>query len=204
MTVTSTNHNPKNDSKYARRRSISKGSYNQLRGAIETLEEAVGKNNVHVYAGPAVNVVRAFEKRWKVKLGAARKIGAVMGYWQSNDPKPSAEMMSVLSPALQADLQLVWDDVNVIVQRRLGTLRGRDMIMEGAGARLTDGARKYLHEMESVIVFAHAPDCFDLIVSKYGFGTQGRDGDHHFFHWQARQKGGAAKGTTHVDDYADH
>ncbi|WP_237216725.1 hypothetical protein [Falsiroseomonas oryziterrae] len=232
MSVTSINSNPSNDSKYARRRSLRKGTRNQLREVINEIISEIGEMNVRVYAGPAARILYEMEREWEVRFGVTREVGTVMGYWAARS-KVSAEMKK--KTKLHSDLELVWVDFNTILARRLGntnanespaTVSGDSYVSKeqigaarginrgqafqnqlrttgGAGAGFTSGMSTYLHKEESVVVFALADTRFDLIVSKYGYGDGAKE-NHHFFHWQAREKGGTAKGTTHTDDLADH
>lgn len=192
MTITSTNINPKNDSKYARHRSIWSGSRNKLRSVVDELRKTPNVT-VYEYCGPAGNflrgIVRDFEVDWDVHLGVTRNIGPVLGYWATRSGV-SKRLRDAVPPALQADLDLIWLDFNTILGRRIGH-------SDGAGAGTTESQERYLKTMESLIVFAPGKDRFDLIVSKYGYADHTKK-NHHFYHWQARSK--LTGDQAHVDD----
>lgn len=192
MTITSINTNPKNDSKYARHRSIWSGSRNKLRSVVDDLRRTQNVT-VHEYCGPVGNIfggiVRNFQDDWNVRLGVNRMVGTVLGYWAPRG-KVSDRLRNAVPPSLRGDLDLIWLDFNTILGRRMG-------LSDGAGAGTTESQQRYLERMESLIVFAPGKDRFDLIVSKYGYGDNLKS-NHHFYHWQARGK--LTGDQTHVDD----
>lgn len=188
MAVTSTNFNPKNDSKYARHRSIWKGKHNQLRDAIAKLQ-GVGGLHVHVYDGRIGTVTHEFNAEWGVRFHTVRQYPIdrkqVLCYWGDID-EVSDKMLAVLNTKLQSDLRLIWSDFIVVGARRIGS-------SDGSGYMKDDP-----YSGSTVIVFAYGPNSFDLIVSKYGYAeTQKKD--HKFYHWQARTKG--VHGLVNVDDF---
>ncbi|MGA3399113.1 MAG: hypothetical protein ABSC95_07825 [Acetobacteraceae bacterium] len=185
MTITSTNHNPGNDSQYARHRLIWKGKHNQLRDTIARLQGTSGMR-VFEYTNN-----HKFYEDWGVRFSADRlpptKRSQILGRW-SCDP-PSRKMLAVLSGKLAADLSVLWDDFIVVGARRIGS-------SDGVGSRT--GVERGPYTGTTVIVFAYGPQSFDLIISKYGFGA-GNQRNHHFYQWQARTTG--FEGLVHVDDY---
>lgn len=192
MTITSTNINPKNDSKYARHRSIWSGSRNKLRSVVDELRKTPNVT-VYEYCGPAGDfrsgIVLAFEKQWNVYLGVNRRVGTFHGYWATRG-RVSNRLRAAVPPALHSDLDMIWLDFNTIIGRRMGQ-------SDGAGYRITESQETYLTTMESLIVFAPGKDRFDLIVSKYGYADNLKK-NHHFYHWQARSK--LTGDQAHVDD----
>jgi hypothetical protein len=188
MTVTSTNHNPGNDSKYARHRSIWKGRHNQLREAIASLQGTRGIQ-VHEYWDTPKMIDALFMRDWGVALKAVReapKRHQIMGQWSI--VPPSTKIMAAVGGELQSDLKLIWDDFMLVTAQRIGT-------SSGAGADNNDN-----YHGKSVLVFAPGPTSFDIIVSKYGFGDDLKR-NHHFYQWQARSH--SFQGLVNVDDYTN-
>jgi hypothetical protein len=191
MAITSINHNPMNDSKYARRRSLWKGRHNQLREAIAQLH---GMNDivVHEYSGPMAEAMNRFYDDWG--LGAvnlkrrAPVRGEILGQWVY--PPVPTKMKLRIRGLLEADFALLWNDFYGILGRRVGA---------SGGIGANDDERGTYHG-ETVVVFAYGPSSFDLIVSKYGYGDSLKK-NHHFFHWQASTK--YFRGMVNVDDYED-
>jgi len=183
MTITSINHNPGNESKYARRRSIWKGRHNQLREAIARLQ---GTHGVHVHEYRSTS---AFGHEWHVSFSAQRmeptKRTQILGRWEVDGP--SEKILHACPGSLRADMRTLWKDFIVVVGRRIGK-------STGPGSDTFQDA----YHGESVLVFAPGPASFDLIVSKYGYGDDLKR-NHHFFQWQARDK--SFQGLVHVDDY---
>lgn len=183
MTIASTNHNPGNESKYARHRSIWKGKHNQL---LETVARLRGTSGVTTCEYDDKD---AFCHAWGVSFRAARLAptrGQVLGTWEVS--APSSKMLAVLSDPLQADLKVLWSDFITVVARRIGS-------SSGVGSNQHEESR---YRGKSLLVFAYGPSSFDLIVSKYGDGEKLKR-NHHFFQWQARTTG--FQGLVHVDDY---
>jgi hypothetical protein len=188
MTVTSVNHNPGNDSKYARHRSLWKGRHNQLRDTVASLQGTSGVT-VHEYWASPAGINFEFLNDWNVSLEAVRappKRGQIMGSWEIRPP--SGKILQALDGGLQSDLKLLWHDFMLITARRIG-------FSSGAGADNTDR-----YNGKSVLVFAAGPSSFDLIVSKYGYGDDLKH-NHHFYQWQARSD--SFEGLVSVDDYRD-
>ena len=186
MTVTSINHNPGNESKYARHRSIWKGRHNQLALTIARLR---GTSGITIFD---YDNRFAFSREWGVTFQADRmpptKRSQILCRWEVQPP--SQRMLNVLSRPLQADLKLLWEDFVTVVARRIGK-------SDGVGHNGTED-RLVSYTGKNLLVFAYSPDSFDLIVSKYGDG-ENLTRNHHFFQWQARTKG--FDGLVHVDDY---
>jgi hypothetical protein len=186
MTITSINHNPNNDSKYARHRSIWKGSKNQLRLAIASLQGTRGVT-VYEYCDQPIAMNAAFNRDWGVALSAARlppKRSEILGSWDVAPPTRKIEQ--AVPGDLRSDLKLLWTDFMVTAARRIG-------FSNGAGATTNDR-----YGGKSVLVFAPGPASFDIMLSKYGFGDDLKR-NHHFYHWQAR--GRSFDGLVNVDDY---
>ena len=187
MTITSINHNPGNDSKYARHRSIWKGNHNQLRRAVASLQGTSGVQVYEYFATP--NLVDAqFARDWGVNLSVARA-GAtgwrVQGQWVIS--QPTTRILTAVG-GLSNDLTTLWRDFMLVTARRIG-------FSSGAGADTSDLDR---YNGKSLLVFAPGPSSFDIIVSKYGYGDDLKR-NHHFYQWQARSNN--FTGLVNVDDY---
>lgn len=189
MTITSINHNPKNDSKYARRRSLWKGTRSQLREAIAQLNGTQGVR-VWEYEDAALVVFGKFGDDWHVRLVADRlfptKRTQILGKWHI--APPSNRILNAVPESLRADLKLLWDDFILVTARRVGH-------SDGVGSSSDPD-----YSGKCVVVFAVGPQSFDLIVSKWGFGDNLKHG-HHFYQWQARTN--SFSGLVNVDDYTD-
>jgi hypothetical protein len=187
MTITSTNTNPYNDSRFARRRSIWKGRHNQLRETVEALSRARG---VKVYE---YDETMLFEQAWDLYLVAGRlpPKGFGTGKWVVEDP--SAKLVNATPSALRSDLRNLWLDFVTVLARRIGFSRSA-----------FDSERDQWNQIKwaghSLIVFAPGTSSLDLIVSKFGYGeSRGDKLKHHFYHWQARSEG--IQGAVSIDDY---
>jgi hypothetical protein len=189
LTITSINHNPKNDSKYARRRSLWKGTRNQLREAIAQLNGTQGVR-VWEYNDAALIVFGQFMADWNVRLGAQRQFPTsrtqVLGKWQI--APPSHKITDAVPQSLRADLKMLWDDFILVAAQRVG-------VSDGVGSGADPD-----YSGKCVVVFAPGPQSFDLIVSKWGFGDSLKH-SHHFYQWQARTQ--SFTGLVNVDDYTD-
>jgi hypothetical protein len=186
MAVTSVNHNPGNDSSYARHRSIWKGSKNQLRDTVASLQGTPGVK-VYEYWDTPLDIIKRFKDDWGVNLKVSRappKGRQVLGTWTI--ASPSHRMMNAVGGNLRADLKLLWDDFMLITAQRIGW-------SGGAGAENISA-----YSGKSLLVFATGPSSFDLIVSKYGYGENLKH-NHHFYQWQARDK--SFQGFVSVEDY---
>jgi hypothetical protein len=186
MTITSTNHNPRNESRYARHRSIWKGRQNQLLQTVTRLKENTGIT-VHDYVGTIGTVTSGLKQDWEIVLHAGRlapKPGQILGSWHV--PEPSDRLLHTLPASLRSDLTLLWEDFITVAARRIGN---------SSGAGMTGDAG---YHGECLVVLAMGPRSFDLIVSKYGYGLTQRY-NHHFFQWQARAEG--VEEVVSVDDY---
>jgi len=185
MTITSINHNPNNESKYARRRSIWKGQHNQLEKTIAQLNGTSGvKVDEYLDRHPTTQFGHAWNVRFSIVRDFPTSRRQILGKWKVEPP--SAKLLQAIPGTLQGDLRLLWDDFVTVTARRIGH-------SDGAGSSTDD---KY--SGQSLMVFAPGPNSFDLIVSKYGYG-QDLKRNHHFFHWQSRAKG--FSGVVSVDDY---
>jgi hypothetical protein len=185
MTITSTNHNPGNESKYARHRRIWKGHHNTLAETVARLQGTPGITTT------TFNNANEFYQSWGCRFSIKRepptKRSQIMGRWQI-DP-PSEKMLAVLSSKLRADLSMLWDDFVTVVARRIGH-------SDGVGTTQDDISNRF--SGKSLLVFAYGPQSFDLIASKYGIGDN-LSRNHYFYQWQARTKG--FDGLVNVDDY---
>ena len=187
MTITSINHNPNNDTKYARHRSIWKGSRNQLKETLDALEHAAGVT-AHIY-----HDIFGFQNAWDVDLTAGRIPPKTQGTgtWVAHDP--SQKILQATPDGLRGDLRLLWVDFVVTVARRIGFFRSAFL-----------NERDQWNSVKSfgshaVLAFAPGPNRFDLILSKFGYGEKERGTKHHFYQWQARV--GTLQGQVNVDDY---
>jgi len=189
MTITSINNNPKNESKYARHRSIWKGRHNQLRETVVRLNGTSGIV-VHEYCAAPLLIHAALMREWDFGFSAVRE-GArgfrPLGRWDIRPPPP--KLLQAVAGGLRGDLKLLWDDFILVGARRIGESTGAGANTEWFGGN---------YRGDSLVVLAFGPASFDLIVSKYGYGDDLRH-NHHFFHWQARTQG--FQGLVNVDDY---
>ena len=185
MTITSINHNPGNESKYARHRRIWKGHHNKLAEAVARLQGSSG------ITATTFDDTNAFYRFWGCRFSIRReppgKRSQILGRWQI-DP-PSEKMLGVLSTKLRADLSTLWDDFVTVVARRIGH-------SDGVGVSSQDQLNRFTGK--SLLVFAYGEHSFDLIVSKYGVGDN-LSRNHYFYQWQARTRG--FEGLVNVDDY---
>jgi hypothetical protein len=189
VTITSTNYNPANESRYARHRSIWKGSTNQLKSTVSGLSATRGVT-VHQYLGRPSDLRVALNKDWRLILHSTRaapKAGQILGHWRVEPP--SSKLKQAIPTSLHSDLALIWKDFLTVAARRIGDSAGA-----GGGTASDD-----TYTGESLVVLAFGPKSFDFIVSKYGFGYE-RKRNHHFFQWQSRAEG--FDGVVSVDDYA--
>lgn len=174
MPITSTNFNPNNDTKYARHRSIFKGSRNQLRETVDALKATPGLN-FKLYYGAPLEVQAGFNKDWGISLNAYRlapKGAQVLGTWEI-DKVPRGLLLA--AGALASDMALVWGDLQITTGRRIG---------QGSGAGFDIDALASYHG-KSLLVLAFGKTRFDIILSKWGWG-EGLKNKHHFYQWQAR------------------
>ena len=189
MTITSVNHNPKNESKYARRRSVWKGRHNQLRDTVAQLNGTSGITVFEYFADPLI-IKAGLMTDWGFSFVAVRE-GAKgfrpFGRWDIAPPPP--RLLQAVPGGLRADLKLLWNDFVLAGARRIG---------ESSGAGADSNWNGLGYNGTSLVVLAFGPSSFDLIVSKYGYGDD-QNHNHHFFQWQARIQG--FQGLVNVDDY---
>ena len=187
----SINNNPKNDSKYARHRSIWKGSHNQFKRTIAGLN---GTQEVRVYedCDRPFLLNAALQQNWGFGLTAIR-LGAtgfqVLGRWDINPP-PRRCCEPSPKPS-RGDLKLLWSDFIIIAARRIGE-------SSGAGSSMDTWFGGSGYSGNSLLVFAPGSASFDLIVSKYGYGDDLKK-KHDYYYWQSRGQG--FQGVVSVDDY---
>jgi hypothetical protein len=181
MAIHSRNHNPQNDSKYARHRSTSKGRNSQIQRVVNALQTE--QRNIFLVIqddleGLVTELSREVGQAVVIKADRVKpqSRGQVLGSWQlAGDEVPQIPDLWLrnLNPSLRGDLKLIWLDFLLI-----------------AGRRRPDGNSGNFKEY--LLVVAISPNKLDLIFSKYGY----RSG-HHFFHWQAAGEG---VGNAHIDD----
>ncbi len=193
MAIKSTNINPKNESRYARHRSIWKGNKNKLDMTVAGLRGTSG-TKVYEHLGSPNTLYTEMRDTWDILLAVGRmapKPGQAMGFWFVEHP-PSTKLKQAMPVALHADLRLIWNDFITVTARRIGHSDGA-----GSGGRNSDPD----YHGDSLVLLAIGTNSFDFIVSKYGYGWNNKR-NHHFFHWQSRVAGFA--GLVHVDDLSDH
>jgi hypothetical protein len=165
----------KNQSLYARRRSIKKGNRNQLRDVVEVLrhENRTVKMDIH---GTFTEIRLAFDSPGyqgrSFALGTNVKcVPKGLGtYYEVKFPPPE-QWRNTVAEDLKSDLKLIWDDLNRICRLR----ESGDW-------------------QDYVFVVAISRRLVDIVFSKYGYSE--RSGGH-FYHWQAVSKGIHG---IHVDD----
>ena len=119
MTITSTNFNPHNESKYARRRSIWKGHRNQLRETIDSLRGVPG-TVLYEYLDHPSHLSGLFRDEWGTGLKITRRAPnskEIMGQWHA---PPISSQLRRAAGKLLSDLTLIWTDFEMICGRRLG------------------------------------------------------------------------------------
>lgn len=173
MTITTINHNPKNDSKYARHRSIWKGTRNQVLQTVDRLR-ATPDMTVYEYLAKTDTAVSAFQDAWNVHLKVTRRPprrNEVMGQWVLTPV--SSKLLDAVPGTVKADMRLIWPDFLMVTANRIG---------KWWGSEITG------YHGKSLILFAAGPAGFDFVMSKYGLG-EGLTKHHHFYHWQSRTTG---------------
>ena len=170
MTITSINNNPKNESRYARHRSVWKGRRNQVQDTVEAIRQ---QRTVYEYLGHPSRVMSRLETDWNINIHVSR-VGSrgthLLGKWTVATLFAPVDLWEAARP-LQGDMALLWDDFALIIGRRIGN--GTDL-----------GG----YSGESLVVFSFGNTGFDIVFSKYGYGERTRE-NHHFFHWQSRLTG---------------
>jgi hypothetical protein len=178
-----------NESKYARHRSIRKGTKPQLEKVVDALREQRRLIFTEVQGDfgaisscltQAMGLVNGKEQ--SVVLHVTRRPprkGEVLGRWDMHDKgkPPPGRWIATVAEQLRGDLKLIWDDF-----RYIAGLRKPD--------EYTGSYAEYL------VVVAIDRDRIDIIFSKYGYRK-----NHHFFHWQAVSEG---VNGVHVDDLLLH
>ncbi len=185
MTVTSINHNPNNESKFARHRSIWKGRHNQLENTILGLRASEGVQ-IQLVLAPLLAMQSELLK-WGISIHATRlppRGNQVLGSWRVSAPPDW--LTNAIPESLRSDLTLIWEDLITVTARRIG-------FSSGAGA---SNDRDY--QGDCLFLVAIGPGSFDFILSKYGMGENIKK-NHHYYHWQARS--GTGLGLVNVDDY---
>ncbi|HEY1933208.1 MAG TPA: hypothetical protein VGG99_14435 [Acetobacteraceae bacterium] len=186
MTITSINHNPKNESQYARRRSVWKGSQNQLQATLALLRDTPGVQYFECWD------VFGFEREWNVSLIAGRLPPKFLGTGRWVVEEPSQKLLNATPSMLRSDMRTLWLDFVTVLARRVGLSR-HSFLNE------RDQMNQIKWDGHSLLAFAPGTDRFDLVVSKYGSSTKARG--HHFYQWQARA--GNTSGLVNVDNYED-
>ena len=170
MTITSINNNPKNESRYARHRSVWKGRRNQVQETVEAIRQ---QRTVYEYLDHPYRVMGRLSTEWKInfRVSRVRAYGKhLLGQWKVGHLTAPVALWKAAQP-LHGDMALLWDDFALIVGRRIGN--GTDL-----------GG----YSGESLVVFSFGNTGFDIVFSKYGYGETTRE-SHHFFHWQSRLTG---------------
>jgi hypothetical protein len=155
MTITSKNSNPKNDSHYARHRSIWKGQTDVLSGVITILKAAPGVRYKRYHGTPAE------VRRWWFGDFKPHRLPP---WFKEVDPSNFTGTSGVdtwlgaRSP-FRDDLNVIWADFARIFAKR--------SYPEGGTT-------------SELLFLSHTNQHFDLIYSKWGYEKKGK---HWFFHW---------------------
>jgi hypothetical protein len=202
MSIVSSNFNPNNDSKFARRKNIFKGQTNALSSYVDWVEKSSGFK-LHEYCGAATDVVSRFNAEWgdAGPSGAGggsifhchRALGVMTNSFVAKT-KPSNRMLKALPQELHKDLHMIWEDITVIFYRRFGNQE--ESLSFGISATANEIFKK---TGQSLLVWAYGPKGFDFIVSKHGYDAPYGGSNPHYYIWQARLKGGPPKDP--VDDF---
>jgi hypothetical protein len=181
----SQNNSLKNDSKYARRRSVWKGTCNQLRDVVDSLKKDRAYT-VYEYHATGVEICQVVSREFGIVLGVNRLTPqgfSPIGSWAVKLP-PSQKFLNLFSPVMRPDVHTIWLDFNTVFGRRFNQANG-------AGFNPKKG-EYWLANENSLLVIASAPRAFDIIVAKGGYTLRS-----HFYHWQARV--GNLAGTVNCD-----
>ena len=186
MIVSTSHKNPRNDSQFARRRSITKGQREQLRDVVDTLKarqglvvcEEFSRSRLDRYqlssGKPCKNVLHAFASHWGL-AATGLKMGKVLphrtvtfadnknAYQPRTDRIPNAE--------LKSDFKVILADLSLLVEHR--------------------GFDSAQHAYLAVFI---GDRWLEVIASKWGNTPR-----HHFYHWQAVAAGAPMVGDT-IDD----
>jgi hypothetical protein len=175
MTITTTNSNPKNESKWARHRSIMKGAQNQLGEVIKGLKAQQGARWEQFDFAPQ-QLRDTWLKVFKQSLPIFRSNPALFA-----GSAGVAEWLGPNSPHSD-DLNKIWPDFTKMFVRRADN--------NGTTAQLLFICCYTNPQLNS--------SNFDLIYSKWGLNTTG---GHKFFHWHS-VVGTQPKRAT-IDDFVD-
>jgi hypothetical protein len=160
MTITTKNNNPRNDSHWARHRSIWKGQTNVLDSVLTNLKAAQGVRYKRYHGTP-----KEVRDMWSTDFGNRNPLPS---WWKSVDPSKFTGTSGVdtwlgAGSPFTDDVKVIWADFARIFARR--SYPGTEDIEGGATPELLFVSRTNQH--------------FDLIYSKWGY-TKGK---HWFFHW---------------------
>jgi hypothetical protein len=165
MTIITRNNNPKNDSQYARHRSIWKGQTDILDSVLTNLKAAPGVRYRRYHGTP-----KEVRDMWEGDFGKGNPLPS---WWKSVDPSNFTGTSGVdtwlgaRSP-FRDDLEVIWSDfVRIFAKRSHPEKKDKHgKIIEGGTTR-------------ELLFLSHTNQHFDLIYSKWGH-TKGK---HWFFHW---------------------
>jgi hypothetical protein len=176
--ITSASRSPMNDSRYARRRSITKGKRKQLIEVVNALKAADDKLILEEFQPSKLpssesTVIGWFTHSWGLGRINADMSGVVNVRFPNFQGYPP-RIDRVPNPELKGDLKLMLGDFTL--------MRGR-----------FDGGAKH-----GYICMFVGKARLELIVSKWG-ATPG----HHFYHWQAIAKGADPGSVNTIDDLSN-
>jgi hypothetical protein len=175
--IISANRNPKNDSTYARRRSIMKGRVNQLEREIQGFKKANDKVVFEEFSPKTTNrnnVLWDFMDAWGL-AAVNRDASGVLGVYRvsyNNEKARAPALHRIPDPELKSDFKLMLDDFSIVARRRF------------------QGSDPYGY----ICVFV-GKQSLDLICSKWG-----GNGKHHFYHWQAITSNASMANAVTIDD----
>jgi hypothetical protein len=174
VAIISGSRNPKNDSRFARRRSILKGRTNQLTNVINGLKTASDKMIFEEFIGSTSDKPHLdFGDAWgrghmkHRQTGPGEKLDV-----RSFEPK----LDRIPNQELKSDFRLILADFTTLKTRFAADPQNRGYICMFVGKNR-----------------------LELIASKWGL-TVPTGSDHHFFHWQAVARGGSVQRVVTVDD----
>jgi hypothetical protein len=174
--ITSTNRNSCNHSTYARHRSITKGSQQLLRKVVADFKTARDKLIFEEF-GNFLDFSRAWGGGGCLRVAA----GPLYVCKLDSENKP-AKTGRVQNNVLKSDLQIILSDINV-----MQTMQKRWVAEEDSKSSVATYICAFL-----------GTNRLEIIASKWGF-TPG----HHFYHWQAIDRGANLGHVVAVDDLND-
>jgi hypothetical protein len=180
MAIISANRNPKNDSLYARRRSVFKGKTKQLENIINGLKNASDKVIFEEFTKDGGGTpVALFNGAWGM--------GEILRGTKKIDPKAfTPKVERIPNDELKSDFRLIFADFTKLKMRFTQDDQDRGYICMFVGTNR-----------------------LELIASKWGVAASARSTPnlfspagtiHHFYHWQAVARGGSVQQVITVDD----